>query len=236
MIRIGLIEDNIEYRDNLAFLLRRESFEIVFESDGRNVDRTLEEHPCDLILLDLGLPEEDGLAIARRLRLQQPALGIVMLTARCTLDDRVIGMNDGADAYLVKPVEFRELVAVLKSVLRRAGVGAKSIEVPVNNPHDWLLQPARLQLVSPEGLLIKLTGKEAKLLSHMVQVYPEAASRRALAESNDAILDSLEFRPIEVALSRLRKKIQDTTGQTLILALRSEGYLFGAPIRLDDKL
>lgn len=234
MTRIGLIEDNIEYRENLAFLLRREGFEIAFESDGRHIDRTLAEHPCDFILLDLGLSDEDGLAIARRLRIKQPALGIVMLTARSSLDDRVTGMNDGADAYLVKPVEFRELVSILKSVLRRLEVGAKSAEVPKNNPPIWLLHPARLHLVSPNGLPIKLTGREAKLLCQMARAHPEAASRQALAESDNSILDPLEFRSIEVALSRLRKKIQDTTGQTLILSLRSEGYLFGASIRRDD--
>lgn len=232
MIRIGLVEDNIEYRDNLAFFLRREGFEIAFESDGRHIERTLTEHPCDLILLDLGLPDEDGLAIARRLRIQQPSLGIVMLTARSSLDDRITGMHEGADAYLVKPVEFRELIAVLKSVLRRLEVGA---EIPEKKPSVWLLQPANLQLVSPDGSPIKLTGREIKLLGYMVCAYPEAASRQALAESNNEIVDSLAFRSIEVSLSRLRKKIQDATGQTLILALRNEGYLFGASIRLDDR-
>lgn len=234
MIRIGLVEDNIEYRDNLAFFLRREGFEIAFESDGRHIDRTLAEHPCDLILLDLGLHDEDGLAIARRLRMQQSALGIVMLTARSSLDDRVTGMNDGADAYLVKPVEFRELVAVLKSVLRRSGAGAKSAKVPKTNPSVWILQSTQLHFLSPDGTPIKLTGKEAKLLGHMARAHPEAASRQALAESDNKILDPMEFRAIEVSLSRLRKKIQEATGQTLILALRGEGYLFGAPIHLDD--
>ena len=227
MTRIGLIEDNIEYRDNLAFFLRREGFDIAFESDGREIDSTLAKHPCDLILLDLGLPDEDGLSIARRLRKEHPALGIVRLTARGSLGERVSGMRDGADAYLVKPVDFRELMAVLKSLLRRLDIREQSA--------TWLLQAANLQLVPLDGAPIKLTGREAKLLGHMVRAYPKAASRRALAESDSAITDPLEFRSIEVALSRLRKKIQEATGQQLILVSRSEGYLFGAPIRLDDE-
>ena len=227
MTRIGLIEDNIEYRDNLAFFLRREGFEVAFESDGHAIDATLVQHPCDVILLDLGLPDEDGLAIARRLRVQQPSLGIVMLTARGSLDERLSGMRDGADAYLVKPVDFRELMAVLKSLLRRLGIREQSAA--------WVLQVPQLQLVTPEGLLIKLTGREAKLLGHMARAHPKAASRQSLAESDDARVDPLEFRSIEVALSRLRKKIQDATGQQLILASRSEGYLFGAALRLDDE-
>ena len=85
----------------------------------------------------------------------------------------------------------------------------------------------------PEGLPIKLTGREAKLLGHMVRAYPNAVARQALVNSSDAVLTPLDFRHLEVALSRLRKKIQDATGQGLILASRSEGYLFGAPIRLD---
>ncbi len=240
MTRIGLIEDNIEYRDNLAFFLRREGFDIAFQSDGHAIDRTLTEHPCDLILLDLGLPDEDGLAIAQRLRTQQPTLGIVMLTARGSLDERVSGMREGADAYLVKPVDFRELMAVLKSLLRRLDIGAKPVEKPVKKPTQktavWRLLPGQLQLVPPDGLPIKLTGREAKLLGHMADAHPHAASRQVLVDSSDAVLTPLDFRHLEVALSRLRKKIEDATGQSLILASRSEGYLFGAPIRLDADL
>ena len=79
-----------------------------------------------------------------------------------------------------------------------------------------------------------MTGRDAKLLGHMVRAYPHAASRQALVDSSDAVLTALDFRHMEVALSRLRKKILDATGQSLILASRSEGYLFGAPIRLDE--
>ena len=240
MTRIGLIEDNIEYRDNLAFFLRREGFDIAFESDGYAIDHTLTEHPCDLILLDLGLPDEDGLVIARRLRMLQPTLGIVMLTARGSLDERVSGMREGADAYLVKPVDFGELMAVLKSLLRRLEIGAKSAvkiaKTPDEKPAVWRLRPAQLQLVPPEGPSIKLTGREVKLLGHMARSYPHAVARQVLVDSSDAVLTPLDFRHLEVALSRLRKKIQDATGQGLILASRSEGYLFGAPIRLDADL
>jgi DNA-binding response OmpR family regulator len=163
----------------------------------------------------------------------QPELGIVMLTARGSLDERLSGMRDGADAYLVKPVDFRELMAVLKSLLRRLDIGAESTDKPSKTPPVWRLRPAQLQLVPPDGSPIKLTGREAKLLGHMVRAYPNAVARQALVNSSDAVLTPLDFRHLEVALSRLRKKIQDATGQGLILASRSEGYLFGAPIRLD---
>ena len=148
-----------------------------------------------------------------------------MVTARGSLDERLSGMREGADAYLVKPVDFRELMAVLKSLLRRLGIREQSAV--------WVLQVPQLQLVSPGGLPIKLTGREAKLLGHMARAHPMAASRQSLAASDDARVDPLEFRSIEVALSRLRKKIHDATGQQLILASRSEGYLFGAALRLD---
>jgi DNA-binding response OmpR family regulator len=235
MIRIGLIEDNIEYRDNLAFFLRREGFDIAFESDGHAIDHLLALHPSDVILLDLGLPDEDGLAIARRLRAQQPSLGIVMVTARGSLDERLSGMREGADAYLVKPVDFRELMAVLKSLLRRLDTGAETAEKSAEISPIWRLRPAHLLLLSPKGSSIKLTGREAKILGHMARAYPHAASRQVLCDSIDAVLTSLDFRHMEVALSRLRKKILDATGQSLILASRSEGYLFGAAIRLDGE-
>ena len=113
MTRVGLIEDNLDYRAEVAFHLQRNGFEIALENDGTSIDTQLAACPCDLLVLDLGLPVEDGLVIARRLRQQQPGLGIVMLTARGSLDDRLAGLEEGAS----------RLRAGLARIIPRRGAG-----------------------------------------------------------------------------------------------------------------
>jgi DNA-binding response OmpR family regulator len=224
--RIGLIEDNIEYRDNLAFLLRREGFEIVFESDGHEIDRTLAQHPCDLILLDLGLPDEDGLSIARRLRRQNPALGIVMLTARGSLGDRLAGLNEGTDAYLVKPVDILELAATLNAVQRRL-----TVSVPLTEA--WVLMVDTLTIRSPAGEVVSLTVTETELIKTLASAAPKLVSRDQLSVAMGRTAYDEHHRWVEVTFSRLRKKIETATAsESPIRAARGRGYLFAAPIRV----
>ena len=208
--------------------MRREGFDIAFECDGHDIDRTLAEHPCDLILLDLGLPDEDGLVIASRLRQQQPALGIVMLTARANVNDRLAGLEGGADAYLVKPVDMRELAATLRSVHRRLATAAPPAEA-------WTLAPATLSLFTPAGNTVALTVAEMILLKCLAAAAaPEPVSREALAAAMGQPQPDFDYRRLEVAFSRLRKKIDSASaGESPIRSARSRGYVFAAPIRVN---
>jgi DNA-binding response OmpR family regulator len=229
MTRIGLIEDNLDYRAEVAFHLRRAGFNITLESDGTRIDAQLAEFPCDLLVLDLGLPVENGLDIARRLRQQQPGLGIVMLTARGGLDDRLTGLEEGADAYLVKPVDMRELVATLHSVHRRLTASALPTE-------GWSLMPDTLSIGSPAGKAVALTATEMDLLKCLAAATPEPVSREALATAMGHSEPDFDFRRIEVAFSRLRKKIETTTaGESPIRAARGRGYVFAAPVHLSSR-
>jgi DNA-binding response OmpR family regulator len=226
MTRVGLVEDNVDFRAELAFHLRRNGFEIVLESDGSDIDATLAGNPCDLLVLDLGLPAEDGFVIARRLRRQQPGLGIVILTARGGLDDRLTGLEEGADAYLVKPVDMRELVATLHSVQRRLTVAALPTEV-------WSLVPDTLSICSPTGEVIALTATEIDLLKCLAADAPEPVSREALATAMDHPEIDFDYRRLEVTFSRLRKKIETSaTSESPIRSARGRGYVFAAPIRV----
>jgi DNA-binding response OmpR family regulator len=226
MTRIGLIEDNIEYRDNLAFFLRREGFDIAFESDGHDIDRTLAQHPCDLILLDLGLPGEDGLSIARRLRRQHPALGIVMLTARGSLGDRLAGLNEGSDAYLVKPVDMLELAATLNAVRRRL-----TVSVPLNEA--WVLMVDTLSIRSPAGKVVSLTVTKTELIKTLAHAAPNLVSRDKLSVAMNKTAFDENHRWVEVAFSRLRKKLDTAEGvESPIRSARGQGYVFAAPIRV----
>jgi two-component system OmpR family response regulator len=226
MTRVGLVEDNLDYRAEVAFHLRRVGFEIALESDGVGIDAQLADSPCDLLVLDLGLPVEDGLVIARRLRRRQPGLGIIMLTARGSLDDRLSGLEEGADAYLVKPVDMRELVGTLHSVQRRLTAAAPPSEA-------WSLNPATLSIGSPSGELVALTATEMDLLKCLAAAAPEPVSREALAAAMGHPEPDFDYRRLEVAFSRLRKKIETTlAGESPIRAARGRGYVFAAPVRL----
>ena len=226
MTRVGLIEDNLDYRAEVAFHLRRNGFEIALENDGTGIDAQLAACPCDLLVLDLGLPVEDGLVIARRLRQQKAGLGIVMLTARGSLDDRLAGLEEGADAYLVKPIDMRELVATLHSVQRRLTAAAPPSEA-------WSLIPDTLSICSPAGETIALTATEMDLLKCLAAAAPEPVSREGLAAAIGHSEPDFDYRRLEVSFSRLRKKIETATaGESPIRASRGRGYVFAAPVRL----
>ena len=226
-MRVGLIEDNADYRTEVAFHLRRADIEIVLESDGIGVDDQLENCPCDVLVLDLGLPVEDGLVIARRLRERRPGLGIVMLTARGSLDDRLAGLEKGADAYLVKPVDMRELVATLYSVQRRLAATPSVATV-----QHWTLDPRTLSLTSPKGQAIKLSVNEVELLKQLGAADGAPVSRRELAQALGYPNPDFDDRRLEVAFSRLRQKIEAIEpDSTVIRAARGQGYLFAGILK-----
>ncbi len=226
MTRVGLVEDNLDFRTEVAFHLRRNGFEVALESDGSDIDVQLAAYPCELLVLDLGLPVEDGLDIARRLRRQHTGLGIVMLTARGSLDDRLAGLEEGADAYLVKPVDMRELVATMHSVQRRLAVPALTTE-------SWSLIPDILSICSPAGKVVTVNATEMDLFKCLAKAAPEPVSREALAAAMGHPEPDFDYRRLEVAFSRLRKKIETATdSESPIRAARGRGYVFAAPIRV----
>ncbi len=227
MMRIGLVEDNEDFRTEVAFHLARAGFSIALACDGRDLDTQLQQSPCDVLVLDLGLPGEDGLAIARRLREAHPRLGILMLTARGTLDDRLTGLSEGADAYLAKPVDMRELVAVLQSIGRRmAAEPAEDHTVP-----RWVLFPTLLRLVSPEGRPVSLTVKELELLKLLGAARGAPVSRQSLAKALGYSNPDFDDRRLEVSFSRLRQKIEEAAaGSQVIRAARGQGYVFAGAL------
>jgi DNA-binding response OmpR family regulator len=230
MTRVGLIEDNLDFRAEVAFHLRRAGFDIALESDGTDIDAQLNDCPCDLLVLDLGLPVEDGLVIARRLRQQHRVLGIVMLTARGSLDDRLVGLEEGADAYLVKPVDMRELVATLHSVQRRLAVPARATEA-------WSLIPETLSICSPAGEAVAVNATEMDLLKCLIAAAPDPVSREMLAVAMGHPEPDFDYRRLEVAFSRLRKKIETASvSESPIRAARGRGYVFAAPIRVEARI
>lgn len=225
-MKIIVVEDQIDLQDELIYFLIKSGHEVRGVSNGIELDQAMALQWPDLLLLDIGLPGEDGIAIARRLR-DTPGMAIVMLTARSAEEDRIRSFESGADNYLVKPVNYRELQAVLERTGQR--LNRASWEVPAT----WQLRRRERLLASPAGQEVPLTGMEVCLLEAMTRNAGKATSRRALVQAMGYDSVTFDERRLEVRISRLRKKIRDITGSDD--AVKSEwgaGYVFTAACTL----
>ncbi|MEM9370237.1 MAG: response regulator [Pseudomonadota bacterium] len=227
--RILLVEDDPELGPLVASLLEREGFAPHVAKDGRAMDDLLKGTIVDMIILDLMLPGEDGLSICRRLRASTD-VPILMLTAKSEDIDRIIGLEIGADDYLGKPFNPRELIARVRAVLRR-GVARPEPAAEVYLFEDWQLNPAARE-VSRSGDVCELTSAEYDLLHTFITHASRVLSR-------DWLLDHIQGRDaepfdrtIDVQISRLRRKLGDNPrSPRLIKTVRNGGYIFTAKVQ-----
>ena len=228
---ILLIDDDEEIRRLTADLLGREGFVVELAADGREMDRVMERVQPDLVVLDLMLPGEDGLSICRRLR-NSGNMPILMLTAKSDETDRVVGLEIGADDYVVKPFGPRELLARIRALLRRATASPAQVTTRRFAFEGFVIDLDARQLLGAGGDLIALTSAEFDLLSCFV-----LRPRRVL--SRDQILDWTHGRSadpfdrtVDILVSRLRKKLDALNpGCNLINTVRNGGYLLTVPVR-----
>jgi DNA-binding response OmpR family regulator len=219
--RVLLIDDDQELNALLARFLRGFNFEVAVAIDGREGLQALEREPHDIVILDVMLPEVDGFAVCRKVR-ERSRVPIVMLTARGAVDDRIVGLELGADDYVSKPFEPRELMARMQAVLRRS---ARTRENRVRvGPLDlnWTTS-----VVSMNGLRLSLTPAEFELLGVFVRNRGRVLSRdRILDDTHGIDLDAYD-RSIDVLVSRLRQKLGDDPKQPrFIRTVRGTGYRF----------
>lgn len=230
---ILVIDDDREIRDLLAKFLERQRFRVTTARDAREARRVWPNGHFQLVVLDLMLPGEGGLDFARWLR-SQSDVPLVMLTALGEETDRIIGLELGADDYLSKPFNPRELLARIRAVLRRAGdAGEKREDKQVRGLHfaGWTLEPTRRRLLNPDGAEVPLTGGEYDLLVALVDRANKVLTR-------DMLLDLLRGRQagpfdraIDVAISRLRRKLEDDGRHAqLIKTVRGGGYVLAAEV------
>lgn len=211
----------------VARLMSDHGFRISLAGNGKALDRALALSKIDLVLLDLMLPGEDGLSICRRMRLTSN-VPIIMLTALGAEADRVVGLEMGADDYLTKPFSTRELLARVRSVLRRT----RAFAIPARQTRvllfdGWRLSLAQRQLRSPEGLLVALTSTELNLLAVFCQHPGRVLSREQLLDLAHGRSAALFDRSIDVQVSRLRYKIEaDPADPAIIITVRNGGYMF----------
>ena len=233
MPHILVVDDDREIRELLSRFLERNQIRVTSVRDAREARRAWPAGHYQLVVLDLMLPGESGLDFARWLRTQSD-VPIVMLTAMGEETDRIIGLELGADDYVPKPFNPRELLARVRAVLRRAGDGATSrIEPAARALHfaGWTLEPARRRLLNPEGAEVALTGGEYDLLVALVERPNRVLTR-------DMLLDLLRGRQagpfdraIDVAISRLRRKLEDDgRNAQLIKTVRGGGYVLAASV------
>jgi two-component system OmpR family response regulator len=226
--QILIVEDDREISALVARYLSQNGMRSTVARDGREMDRAFREHRFDLVVLDLNLPGEDGLSICRRLRMTT-AIPIIMLTARSEDVDRIIGLEMGADDYLGKPFNPRELLARIRAVMRRqqgaqpdpdAAPGAFAF-------NGWTLNATKRELSNPDNVRVAVTGAEFDLLRAFCERPGRVLSRDILLDLTQGRSATPFERSIDILISRLRQKIEhDPREPELIKTIRSGGYLF----------
>lgn len=226
---ILVIEDDREISTLVARYLRDNDCRVTALADGRDLDHLLRDHRIDLIVLDLMLPGEDGLSICKRLRARSQ-MPIIMLTAKADEIDRIIGLELGADDYLAKPFNPRELLARIRAVLRRSATGALSSagdRARVLGFVGWRIDCSLRELKNADGVRVILTDAEFSLLQALCERPGRILSRDQLLDVTQGRSPGAFERSVDILISRLRRKIErDPRQPSLIKTIRSEGYLF----------
>ncbi|MCJ2131346.1 response regulator [Methylobacterium sp. E-045] len=225
---ILVVEDDREISALVARYLRANECRVSLAGDGREMDKALADARVDLIVLDLMLPGEDGLSLCRRLRAGS-SIPILMLTAKAEEIDRIVGLEIGADDYLAKPFNPRELLARIRAILRRgAGTEAASDDGARRLRFlDWTLDVSLRQLLSPQEARITITGAEFDLLHALCLRPGRVLSRDQLLDLTQGRAAGPFERSIDVLISRIRQKIEaDPRNPEIIRTIRSGGYLF----------
>ena len=231
-----VVDDDSEIRNLLSEYLQKNGYRVSVAADGKEMWRVLDHAAPDLVVLDLMLPGDDGLTLCRKLRARS-SLPVIMLTARGDETDRIVGLEMGADDYLAKPFGPRELLARIKSVLRRTRA------LPANLQPDearrirfggWTLDVSARHLVSPQGAVVALSGTEYKLLRTFLSHPNRTLNRDQLI---DLMLsrDAAPFdRSIDVQVSRLRHRLADDPKEpSIIKTVRGAGYVLSAPVEIE---
>jgi two-component system, OmpR family, response regulator len=234
--RILIVDDDQEIRRLLADYLAKNGFDTVPARDGREMAQALERHAIDLVVLDLNLPDADGLTLCRDLR-SHPGhanLPVLMLTARGEEADRIVGIEMGADDYLVKPFSPRELLARVKTILRRTRALPPNLRPESQRClafAGWRLDTATRTLMAPDGVLVPLSGGEYRLLRILLEHPNRVLNRDQLVELIHGRTAEAYDRAIDVQVSRLRQRLRDDSREPqLIKTVRGEGYALAASV------
>lgn len=237
--QVLIVDDDDDIRSLLSEFLERNGLQVLQAADGDSMREVLKSRPVDLVVLDLNLPGEDGLSLCRQLRIDSN-LPVVMLTARTSSIERIIGLETGADDYVCKPFEPLELLSRIRSVLRRARLTAASIHDTCEPARihfsGWVLDIGARHLQDPQGVIISLSGAEFRLLKTFLDRPNRILNRDQLMDILHGREASAFDRSIDLQISRLRQKIeQDSKSPTILKTVRNEGYILTSPIRIETR-
>ena len=232
---ILIVDDEADIREPLAEYLIRNELNVVMAGSAAEARTQINQSEVDLIILDIMMPNEDGLSLCRDLRTRSD-VPIILLTARTDDIDRIIGLEMGADDYIGKPFAPRELLARIKAVLRRTGPRSNRLQVQgqrVYSFNTWLVNVDERILMSVEGLNVPMGDAEFHLLLAFVTRPGQVLSRSQLLDLADAREADPFDRSIDNRIVRLRRKLEeDPANPSLIKTVRSGGYVFTAQVRL----
>lgn len=220
-LRVALLEDDAMLRERILLPgLANFGFVATGLETAAQLQRHLQSHAADIVVLDVGLPDADGFEVARDLRARFPGIGIVMLTGRGETPDRVRGLSEGADAYLSKPVEIDLLAATLHSLARRLR------NAPAAAGGHWRLDGNGWCLVSPAGRTAALTRTERRVVERLTQLPGQLVTRDELIASLTDNVHDFDTHRLDSLIYRLRRKVADSCGEALPLnAVHGEGYV-----------
>jgi two-component system, OmpR family, response regulator len=240
--RILLVDDDREIRDLVSAYMQKNGLQVTTVPTGRHMHQTLETAgPFDLIILDLMLPGEDGLTLCRDLRAGKfKTIPIIMLTARGDEADRILGLEMGADDYMPKPFAARELLARVKSVLRRARMLPPNMRTTDEARYlafgDWRLDTVERMLLDKDGTVVSLSGAEYRLLRVLVDHPQKVLTRDQILSITQGREADLFERSIDLMISRLRKCLGDDAREPrYIKTVRSEGYVFAVQVESQEE-
>jgi two-component system, OmpR family, response regulator len=229
---IVIVDDEASTRDMVGDYLGMHGFRVSLCDGGESLRKVIKEGEPDLIVLDLNMPEEDGLSIVRDIK-SRSQVPVIMLTATASAIDRVVGLELGADDYLAKPCELRELVARIRSVLRRSQAGVPAAAAAAATPRStvrfgtkWLDLDSRV-LRDDQGNELPLTSSEFGLLKAFAENPKRVLTRERLLDLANARDPDAFDRAIDVRITRMRRKIEpDPEHPSIIRTVRGAGYLF----------
>lgn len=231
-IRLLLVDDESALREPLAEYLSRQGFSVTQAASAAEARAHIRDETPDLALLDIMMPGEDGLSLCRHLT-ESRAIPTIFLTAKGEATDRIVGLEIGADDYVVKPFEPRELVARIRSVLRRASRGPAERQENEDFLFDaWRLDPLKRRLIDPEGAIVPISSAEFRLLLAFLEHPRQVLDRDRLLDMVQGREAHLFDRAVDNQVSRLRRKIEvDSRNPQLIQTVWGGGYMLAADVR-----
>ena len=234
---ILIVDDDERLRRTVSRYLKKEGYVVREAGTGEEMRKRFAAEMVDLVILDLMLPDDDGLDLAREVR-SQSDVGIIMLTGKVGTIDKIVGLEVGADDYLTKPFDHRELLARVRTILRRVPKEKKrALESPISSVQfeGWTLDFVTQELKSPSGELVYLTSNQFQLLVSLVTQSEQPLSRKAISELMGGRNWLPLNRSVDVLVGKLRKKIEvDPKAPKLIKTVRGVGYKFAARVDFEN--